>query len=145
MITELRHTGIVVSNLNKALHFWRDLLGFSIVKKMYESGAHLDAIMGLNNVKITTIKMSAPCGALIELLYFHSHKDKKKWQGKPFSTGYTHIALTVSDLDHTCEKLLNAGFEILSKPQFSPDKAVKLVYCRGFEGSLIELVQVLKS
>ena len=34
MIKNIRHTGIVVDNLEASLHFYSDLLGFKIVKKM---------------------------------------------------------------------------------------------------------------
>ena len=34
MIIKIRHTGLVVADLDLALNFWRDLLGFNIDKKM---------------------------------------------------------------------------------------------------------------
>ena len=143
MITQIRHTGLVVADLEKALHFWRDLLGFRIEKQMDESGAHIDAMMGLNNVLVTTVKMTAPEGGMIELLYFHSHPDRPSWMGAPYSTGFTHVAMTVMDLDDAYEKLSNAGAEFFAPPQYSPDGAVNVIYCKGPEGVLLELVERL--
>ena len=37
-IKNIRHTGIVVKNLNKSLNFYKNLLGFKIKKRMIESG-----------------------------------------------------------------------------------------------------------
>jgi catechol 2,3-dioxygenase-like lactoylglutathione lyase family enzyme len=143
MISQIRHTGLVVADLDLALHFWRDLLGFSIDKKMDESGPHVDAMMGLENVEVTTVKMVAPQGGVIELLHFKSHPHEMVWSGKPYSTGFTHIALTVNDLDECYRALGKHGVEFFAPPQFSPDGAVKVIYCKGPEGVLLELVQIL--
>lgn len=143
MIKAIRHTGLVVSNMEKAIHFWCDVLGFSIVKQMDEYGPHIDAILGLKDAYLTTTKISSQDNNLIELLYFHSHPDKSYWEGKAYSTGLTHIALTVENLDMTCELLLKEGVVFNSTPQISPDGYAKVTYCQGPEGVLLELVEVL--
>lgn len=143
MISQIRHTGLVVANLESALHFWCDVLGFRVEKKMNESGAHIDAMMGLKNVLVTTAKLAAPDGNLIELLHFHSHPDKPSWEGAPYSTGFTHIALTVNDLDDVYEKLAEAGVSFNAPPQISPDGYAKVTYAKGPEGVLLEFVEVI--
>lgn len=143
MITHIRHTGLVVADLDKALHFWCDLLGFKVAKQMEESGPHLDAMMGLKDVRVTTAKLAAPDGNLIELLHFHSHPDQPAWTGTPYSTGFTHIAMTVRNLDDAYKKLMEAGVVFNAPPQYSPDGAVKVIYCKGPEGVLLELVERL--
>jgi catechol 2,3-dioxygenase-like lactoylglutathione lyase family enzyme len=40
MIKQIRHTGLVVTDLGLALSFWKDLLGFTIDKQMDESGPY---------------------------------------------------------------------------------------------------------
>ena len=143
MITNIRHTGLVVANLENALHFWCDLLGFRVSKRMEESGPHIDAMMGLKDVQVTTVKLAAPDGNLIELLHFNSHPDKPAWEGAPHSTGLTHVALTVTDLEAAWRRLTEAGITFNSPPQNSPDGCVKVTYCRGPEGLLLELVEML--
>lgn len=143
MITAIRHTGLVVADLERALRFWRDLLGFTIVKQMDESGPHIDAMMGLHSVRVTTVKMAAPDGNMLELLHFHSHPDRGEWAGKPYSTGFTHIALTVKDLDLLVAKLSEEGVRFPAAPQFSPDGYAKVIYAQGPEGVLLELVEVM--
>ena len=101
MITSLRHVGLVVNDLEAALKFWCGAMGFVVTRQMEEFGPHIDAMMGLQDVRVTTSKLSAPDGNILELLSFHSHPDKTHWAGQPYSTGLTHIALTVSDLNET--------------------------------------------
>lgn len=143
MITAIRHTGLVVADLNAALWFWCDLVGFRVHKRMDESGPHLDAMMGLRDVQVTTVKLAAPDGNLLELLHFQSHPDVPAWTGEPFSTGFTHVAFTVPDVDIACERLQAAGVIFHAPPQRSPDGYAKVCYCRGPEGVLLELVEVL--
>ncbi len=143
MITQIRHTGLVVADLDGALLFWRDLLGFRVEKQMDESGPHIDAMMSLKNVLVTTVKMTAPEGGMIELLHFQSHPDLPTWQGKPYSTGFTHLAMTVGNLDEAYKKLSVAGASFPAPPQYSPDGTVKVIYCKGPEGVLLELVEKL--
>lgn len=143
MISAIRHTGLVVTDLDRALHFWCDLLGFKVVKQMEESGSNIDAMMGLQDVRVTTAKLAAPDGFLLELLCFHSHPDKPRWEGTPYSTGFTHIALTVDDLDQLVSKLTQEGFSFPALPQHSPDGYAKVIYAKGPEGVLLELVEVL--
>ena len=46
-------------------------------------------MLGLEKVKVTTAKLRAPDGSLIELLKFKNYKDKKM-VCKIYSTGLTH-------------------------------------------------------
>ena len=145
MITQIRHTGLVVADLEGALRFWRDLLGFKVEKQMDESGPHIDAMMGLKDVRVTTVKMAAPEGGMIELLHFQSHPDSPAWLGQPYSTGFTHIAMTVGNMDMAFKKLTDAGVVFAAPPHYSPDGAVKVIYCKGPEGVLLELVERLNT
>lgn len=143
MISAIRHTGLVVADLDRALHFWCDVLGFKVVKQMDESGPYIDAMMGLRDVRVTTAKLAAPDGNLIELLCFHSHPDQSRWNGTPHTTGFTHIALTVDNLTQLVLKLTQEGVSFPAPPQHSPDGTVKVIYAQGPEGVLLELVEVI--
>jgi catechol 2,3-dioxygenase-like lactoylglutathione lyase family enzyme len=144
MTIAIRHVGLVVADLEKSLKFWCDTMGFVVSRQMEESGPHIDAMMGLKDVRVTTAKLAAPDGNLLELLCFHSHPDKPRWAGKPNSTGFTHIALTVKDMDETLHRLEQFGALTPAKPQFSPDGHVKVIYATGPEGVLLELVEIIK-
>lgn len=144
MITAIRHVGLVVADLELSLKFWCDGMGFMVSRQMEESGPHIDAMMGLKGVRVTTAKLAAPDGSLLELLCFHSHPDNPRWSGTPYSTGFTHIALTVKDLDETLRRLKHFGTSIPAQPQWSPDGQAKVIYATGPEGVLLELVEVIE-
>ena len=142
MIKDIRHTGIVIDDLEASLYFYRELLGFQIVKQMEEAGDYIDNISSLRNVRITTVKMASPSGQMIELLKYHSHPAQQKGR-EIYEIGISHIAFTVDDLDIEYERLRGKGIQFNSTPQLSPDGYAKVAFCRAPEGTLIELVEGL--
>lgn len=116
MIKGIRHTGLVVSDLTRALEFWCGLLGFRLVRQMEESGPQIDAVLNLDAVRVTTVKLASPDGQQLELLQFHSHPDRPIWEGKPNSTGFTHIAITVCSMDETVARLSQHGVRFPNPP-----------------------------
>ena len=143
MVKNVRHTGIVVEDMEASLPFYRDLLGFEIYKKMDESGAYIDNISGLKQVQVTTIKMRGPDGSGIELLHYASHSRTQKARDL-CEIGVSHMAFTVDNLDDYCEKFKTQGIAFNAPPQLSPDGYAKVTFCRAPEGTFIELVELLE-
>lgn len=142
MIKDIRHTGIVVVDLESSLCFYRDILGFRVVKKMEESGNYIDNVLSLQNVKVTTVKMISRSGQMIELLKYHSHPAEQKMR-EICEIGISHIAFTVDDINIEYESLKDKGIQFNSPPQLSPDGCSKVTFCRAPEGTMVELVEVL--
>lgn len=139
----IRHIGIVVSDLDKALYFYRDLLGLTIVKDINETGAYIDNISALKGVQVRTVKMAADDGNLVELLYYSSHPDSPDKKRPINQIGCSHVAFTVGNLDEEYRRLVQAGIQFNAPPQHSPDGYAKVTFCKDPDGSHIELVEVL--
>ncbi len=144
MIKGIRHTGLVVTDLARALDFWCGLLGFRLVRQMEESGPQIDAVLNLEAVRVTTAKLASPDGQQLELLQFHSHPGRPSWEGSPSSTGFTHIAMTVNSMEETMSRLSAYGAQFPNPPQRSPDGKVIVTYAVGPENILLELVEELQ-
>ena len=143
MIKKLRHTGIIVKNLEESLRFYQDLLGFKICRQMEEEGSFIDEILGLKNVLVTTVKMLIPdTEDMLELLYYHSQVSKKNIR-KIDDIGIGHIAITVDDIDSLFLTLKNNNICFISSPVISSDGLAKVAFCKAPEGTFIELVQEL--
>jgi len=138
----LRHFGIVVKNIEKALDFYCGKLGLSVSKRMEESGVFLEAILAMSGVKVTTVKLAAGDGpTLLELLQFETPEPEDAGMPSLFRTGATHFALTVSDLHALHENLRACDTPFLSEPRRSQDGLALVAFCRDPEGNLIELVE----
>lgn len=138
----IRHTGIVVSDLDKALYFYRDILGLEIQREMNETGEYIDNLSTLKGVRVKTIKMAAEDSNLIELLYYESHP-RKPVNRDICDIGHSHIAFTVENLDNEYQRLKGKGIRFNCAPQVSQDGKAKVVFCRDPEGNFIELVEDL--
>jgi lactoylglutathione lyase len=144
MILNIRHTGIVVSNLAISIDFYTRILGFRIVSQKDEPGHFIDRILGLSGTELTTVKMSLSNDQMIELLYFHSHKESQKKIKNPSTIGITHFAVTVDNIAETYRKLGKLGVEFISSPETSPDEQAIVAFCKDPDGNYIELVQKVK-
>ena len=141
MIRNIRHTGIVVRNLDKAVSFYEGL-GFSVWKRKVETGPFIDQVVGLKNANIETAKLKSPSGSLLELLNYRSHPMRKKINKQPSNQlGCSHIAITVINLEETTKYIQDAGGSIVNAPRNSPDGTVCVAYCHDPEGVLIEVVE----
>ena len=144
MIKDVRHIGIVVTNMEKSLKFYRDLLGLKIKSLVDEEGQFLDNMLAHKNVKNKVAKLYAKNGnALVELIDSKSYGNKKDRDF--FTIGASHFALTVDDLDETYDYLIKNGVKFTAPPQQSPDGFAKVTFCEDPDGTLIELVEVINT
>ena len=142
MIKEVRHIGIMVSDMEKSLKFYRDLLGLKIRSLVDEEGEYLDNMLSNKDVKSKIAKLYADNGnTLVELIMSKSHENKKARNF--FTIGASHCAFTVDDLQKTYEYLLKNGVKFNAPPQSHPDGNAKVTFCKDPDGTPIELVEVI--
>ena len=145
MKSGIRHVGIVVQDIQKSIYFWRDHFDFSIYLDQIEEGEFIEHLLNIPNVKVRTVKMKGQDNSLIELLYFFEKQDIDQWRGNLTSTGLTHLALNVNNLNEKIKKLQSHGFELINQPRKSENGSVMVAFIEGPEGLLIELVEQVAS
>lgn len=142
MIEKVRHVGIVVANLELMQLFFEKALGFDVFVSKNEEGSFIDTILALKNVKVETVKMISSCGTVVELLKFHSHQSNPVWTGDITTTGLTHIALQVKNIDDCLEKLEGFNCKTLGHPDLNPERTARVCFVKCPENLFIELVQL---
>jgi NAD(P)-dependent dehydrogenase (short-subunit alcohol dehydrogenase family)/catechol 2,3-dioxygenase-like lactoylglutathione lyase family enzyme len=142
-VTAMRHFGLVVRDLPRALGFYAGLMGLRADPAREESGEALDAVLGMAGIRVTTVKLRAGTGETrLELLRFWDPEVIARPAGTLFhQQGPTHLALTVEDLGAILAKIRAVGCEVISPARVSADGQVSVAFCRDFEGNLLELVQ----
>ena len=136
----IRHIGIVVSDLEKSLRFYRDLLGFETKKDNIESGEYIDLFLGLEEVVVQTVKMTLENGDMIELLHYKTNK-KKPEKIEINQIGCTHFALTVKDIEATYRRFMEQDIEFVNPPHLSSNGLAKVAFCKDPDGLYVELVE----
>ena len=142
-MTSVRHMGIVVSDLERSLHFYRDLIGLRDAVINEETGPFIDGLLDIPDAKIQTVKLAGENSTTsIELLCFKNPSPKEP---TPLNAvGPTHVALNVSDLDELFTRLSEAQVPFNTPPRVSPDGCAKVAFCQDPDGTFIELVELLK-
>jgi catechol 2,3-dioxygenase-like lactoylglutathione lyase family enzyme len=133
--------GIVVNDLEKTKDFWINTLGFELYVEAQEESPYIDELLAIRDPGLTTAKLIDSKGFIIELLKFENYQVGNSWSGDLKTTGLTHIALTVDNLDELVDNLKNQYYQKLSEIKVSPNKKVKVIFVRGPEGTILELVQ----
>lgn len=142
-ITKIRHTGIVVADMQRSLPFYRDLLGLEVWADFHDESPYVQAVTGVEGAKVWMVKLKAGDGVSIELLQYLSHPQDVPVAVRACDVGCNHVALQVDDLDSLYKKLSAAGIEFHTPPALSPDGSAKVTYCRDPEGVILELVEIL--
>jgi glyoxylase I family protein len=138
------HTGITVSNLERSLVFWRDVLGFELSHRTHQTGQLASEITGVPGAEISLAVLKAP-GHKIELLEYLAPPDRKQNVDlRPCDVGSAHIALTVDDLDAVLNAMAASGWKKAGQPQTlktGPNAGKRVVYVRDPDGTTIEFMQ----
>jgi len=139
------HTGITVSNLERSLAFWRDVLGFELSHRTHQIGEMAAEITGVPGAELSLAVLKAP-GHKIELLEYHAPNDRKETNPlRPCDVGFVHVALTVDDLDAVLERIAASGWRAAGKPQTlttGPNAGKRVTYVRDPDGTTIEFMQL---
>ena len=144
MIRTIRHTGIVVTKMERALEFYRDLMGLKVVfDKKLGGDEFFGKLIALPGVRMRLVMLQAEDGNKVELFEFYSHPKKARETVETSDIGCSHIAVSVDDLDAVYEKLSRKGIRFNNTPVVSPDGYAKVAYCRDPDGTFIEVVQIL--
>ncbi len=138
----LTHIGICVSDWQRSLRFYRDVLGFQYLSELQIAGEPTDTLLRLKNSDLRAIYLERD-GTRIELLHYVSpghHGD-----GRPRrmnQLGLTHLSLRVDNLPAMLAALKQAKVRILDDTHidFSAFDA-GAVFITDPDGTLIELVQ----
>jgi len=146
MLGAFAHVGITVSDMDRALRFYRDLLGLQVVGDVTYSGDETATLTREKSAVLRAVYLRSPDdkkGAPIELLHFV----EPLGGGKPYSRltnpGITEVAFWVKDIEKTYIDLCEHGVKFYSKPQLFELEAykVKAVYFHDPDGTTLELIQ----
>jgi catechol 2,3-dioxygenase-like lactoylglutathione lyase family enzyme len=138
------HTGITVSNLERSLAFWRDVLGFEFSHTAHQTGQLAQEITGVADAEIKLAVLRTPGGHKIELLEYIAPTDRKRANLQPCDVGSVHVALLVDKLEVVLERIAASGWKAAGKPQTltaGPNAGKRVVYVRDPDGTTIEFME----
>ena len=142
-VISVDHTGITVSNLERSLAFWRDVLGFELSHRPHQTGRLASEITGVAGAEIS-IAVLKGYGHKIELLEYQAPEDRRHVGLRPCDVGFVHVALLVDNLDAILETIAKSGWKAAGEPQrltAGPNAGKRVVYVRDPDGTTIEFME----
>jgi catechol 2,3-dioxygenase-like lactoylglutathione lyase family enzyme len=145
MINDIQHTAISTGDMEQALAFYRDLIGFEVLsdtswKKGSEQAANVERLMELDGVAFRVAMLRLGTSQL-ELFEFDSPAPIPGDPNRPVCDhGITHICLSVTDIDSEYERLERAGMRFHCPP-VDFGGGVSATYGRDPDGNVVELYE----
>ena len=139
-IQRFTHIGICVSDLERSLRFYRDLLGFTWEHELDIAGEPVDQLLRLRGAQLHAVYLTRD-GVRIELLHFASPPAPPRRERVMNELGLTHLSFRVADLRATIDGLRAAGERVLDDTVLDfPEFQSGACFVVDPDGQLIELV-----
>jgi catechol 2,3-dioxygenase-like lactoylglutathione lyase family enzyme len=144
-VTGLFHAGVTVSDMERALTFYRDLLGLEIISDGITGGDSARRIWNIEPGKVRVVFLRVPgSDAVVELFEF-GDVEKHSASARPQDHGAGHFCLFTDDAEGLHRRALEAGFrsrggEVVTIDR-GPHSGVKAVYLVDPDGYHVELYQ----
>jgi catechol 2,3-dioxygenase-like lactoylglutathione lyase family enzyme len=143
-ITAIGHIGICVSDMERSLRFWRDGLGFEILREFEFRGSAWRRVLELDELELNT-KIIRRDHMTLELLHFIKPGHVGSRDRRAINQlGFTHIAVWVSDLERAAERVFEYGGTIVESTRTTfdhPKLQGKWVMATDPDGVRVELLQ----
>ncbi|HEX7034176.1 MAG TPA: VOC family protein [Pseudomonadales bacterium] len=140
MIVGIHHVAVSVPDLDRALGFYRDALGFEVVQqtRWNRDNPAADRAIGLARTAARMAMLKAP-NAFVEL-WEYEHPTPENRVSRPCDFGYPHFALQVQDIEQEYRRLKELGMTFVGEPvDFGRSSAI---YGRDPFGNVIELYEI---
>lgn len=137
------HLGVCVSDLDAALAFYRDALGFEPAHELEVKGEPSDTLLRLRDVALRAVYLRRD-GVTLELLHYTSPGAVGDGAPRAMNArGLTHLSLRVEGLDALVADLEGRGFPVLRDTAIeNPELGARAVFVTDPDGTLVELVEM---
>ena len=117
--------GIQVTDLEKSLRFYRDLLGLEVIFVWNRQAPYIEELLGYPGVDMHGAIMRLPnSDSVLEILEYRNVERKAIDPGTA-NPGTAHVAFRVDDCDALYEKLTSQGVKSVSAPSPPPSVPTK--------------------
>jgi catechol 2,3-dioxygenase-like lactoylglutathione lyase family enzyme len=147
------HVAVMVSDLERSLEFYRNVLGLEVVTPEEHGGGPVDEMTAMKDTHVREYRMRTPGGV-------NGHRrsadfgftfDLIEWVSPKSPTGRrpihhlpsAHFCFGVEDVPATYERLKAAGVEVVSPPvRFSGEGEWHVLFFYDPDGNLLELNEI---
>lgn len=138
------HTGLQVTDLERSIRFYRDLLGFELLAERVAADEYLGTLVGCRGVEIHNAHLRVPgSDHIVELLEYRG-VERDAVDTNTANPGTAHVCLWVDSVALTYEHLRSNGVGSVDEPVLitsGPNEGRTVVYMCDPDGIRVELLQ----
>ncbi|MBI3950584.1 MAG: VOC family protein [Acidobacteria bacterium] len=137
----------VVADVEKALMFYRDILGLKVRADYMASDKQLDAMLGLpsgSRLRGIVLTGGESLTGKVELIHYPDLKGREVGDAKPPNIGLFMLSFAVDDVDRLFEAFRKNNVSVICPPtemEFAPYGKTKVMTARSPNGVMLEFVQ----
>lgn len=144
-LTRCHHHGFTVTNIERSLAFYRDVLGLELLRVSERRNLpSYDQILGYEDVALTVALLRHPVDEfLLELFEYHNPQGQQRPLDNTF-VGAAHVAFEVDDIDALYARLTAAGYGAINPPvdvERNGAVVARAMYALDPDGISVELFQ----
>ena len=140
MFKRMDHVGVSVKNIEKAIAFYRDVVGMEKVMDR-EFDVPIARLIGIEGAKTRIVHMKLG-DSVIELFDYKHPKGRDPRDDQNQSDyGLIHIGLMVENFEETYQNLKSKGVSFLGEP-VEIRQGVFVAYFRGAESEVCEMREI---
>jgi lactoylglutathione lyase len=142
-VLRVGHIGVCVSDMESALRFYCDQLGFRALTEVAVNDALSARLLRLPGVDQRTVFVERD-GVRLALFALRAPPIQNAGRVRDMNeAGMVALMLRVDDLDETLAKLRSAGVRVLDETRVDhPAYGSKLVFVTDPDGMLVELIEI---
>ena len=141
MIKDMHHTGFVVSDLERAVEFYRDVIGMEVTTRYERTGPGVEAVVGYKGAHLQVALMGAGGVHALELIKYHSPAPAERPTSERSVLGASHLAVQVDNIDDLFQAAVDNGATSLNPPtEVAPGRTA--CYMQDPDGNWIELIEL---
>jgi catechol 2,3-dioxygenase-like lactoylglutathione lyase family enzyme len=133
------HLVVGVTDMDRALAFYRDVLGMEVVFETLISGEPFDAVLHATRKQEGRVVGGLLGGLMVELLSLGSNPPADAAARRTF-TGIHNVSLSVVDLDDTHRRITAAGHTPDQKP--FEIGGVRMFFVKDPDGTPVEFIEL---
>jgi catechol 2,3-dioxygenase-like lactoylglutathione lyase family enzyme len=141
------HTGLTVTSLDRAIGFFRDVLGFDVDEPIEADAAFIERLTGVVTPRGARLTFVKGPGHTFELLEYSAPAPGRGDGLRPCDPGFAHITFTVEGIDALVAACGRAGYAPYRPIVTLDDPAMRgtrVVYLRGPDNISVELIEWAK-
>ena len=146
MLKAIHHSGVTVSDLERSLKLYRDVLGLELLVVFDRTEADIAQVVGYPGARIRIAFLRAPGdSARLELLQYLAPVGTTR-QMETCDPGTGHVCFRVEDIQAVYRRLRAAGIDLRSEAPVEitqgPNRGAYALYFRDPDGYTVELLQL---